>query len=73
MPTEITPPRIKSKLMAPSQPIAGVEIEAAGGKEAEPDREKQHIEHGTAPEPSDTRDEMHAAAKKCEMHRSRET
>jgi hypothetical protein len=59
--------------MAPSQPIAGVEIEAAGSKEAETDRKKQHIEHGAAPEPSDTRDQMHADAQKFETHRSHRT
>jgi hypothetical protein len=59
--------------MAPSQPIAGVEIKAADDKEAETDRDKQHIEHGAAPEPSDTCEEMHADAQKFETHRSRRT
>jgi hypothetical protein len=35
--------------MAPSQPIAGVEIETASGKEAEPDRDKQQIKHWRDP------------------------
>jgi hypothetical protein len=59
--------------MTPSQPIAGVEIKAAGNKEAETDRDKQHIEHGAAPEPSDTSDQMHGGAQRFETHRSRRT
>jgi hypothetical protein len=48
MPTEITAPRINSN-MAPSQPVAGVEIEAARGEEAEANGKKQHIEHHRSP------------------------
>jgi len=44
MPTEMTAPRISSN-MAPSQPVAGVEIEAAGGEEAETDREENDVQH----------------------------
>jgi hypothetical protein len=35
MPTEITPPRIRSNDMAPSQPIAGEKIQAGGDEESE--------------------------------------
>jgi hypothetical protein len=58
--------------MAPSQSVAGVEIEAGGDKEAETDREKQDIEHGFAPEPLD-RHQMPADAQRFEMHRSHQT
>jgi hypothetical protein len=44
MPTEITAPRINSN-MAPSQPVAGVEIEAASGKEAEAQDDEEDVEH----------------------------
>lgn len=50
MPTEMNPPRINSKLISPSQPVAGVEIEAAGGKEAEADTKEQEIEHCSNPQ-----------------------
>jgi hypothetical protein len=36
--------------MAPSQPIAGVEIETAGGKKSEPDGNKQEIKHCPNPQ-----------------------
>jgi hypothetical protein len=45
MPTEITPPRISSKDMANSQPIAGEQVQTGGGKEAEADDKEQDVEH----------------------------
>ena len=48
MPTEMTAPRISSN-MAPSQPVAGVEIEAAHGEEAEANREKDDVQHLGSP------------------------
>jgi hypothetical protein len=35
--------------MAPSQPVAGEEIEASRGKEAEADRQKHEIHHYQSP------------------------
>jgi len=49
MPTEITPPRISSKDMTPSQPIADVEVKTTRGKEAETQRQEQHVEHHPSP------------------------
>ena len=48
MPTEISAPRINSN-MAPSQPIAGVKIEAARGEEAETDRDENQVQHLGSP------------------------
>ena len=48
MPTEITPPRISSN-MAPSQPIAGEEIQAGGREKTEAGHDKDNIEHCEAP------------------------
>jgi hypothetical protein len=49
MPTEITPPRISSKDMAPSQPIAGVKVETTRGKEAETQGQEHRVEHHPPP------------------------
>src|ERR1700676_3033890 len=49
MPIEIAPPRISSKDMAPSQPVAGVKVEAACGEEAEANGKEQHIKHHQSP------------------------
>src|ERR1700676_5389784 len=49
MPTEITPPRISSKDMTPSQPIADVEVKTTRGKEAETQGQEQHVEHHPSP------------------------
>lgn len=62
MPTAIVPPRIKSKLMVPSQPVAGVEIQAGNAEEAETDCDKQHIKHDAASEPLERRYQEHADA-----------
>jgi hypothetical protein len=35
--------------MAPSQPIAGDEVETGRGKKAETESQKQHIKHGQSP------------------------
>ncbi|HXP04198.1 MAG TPA: hypothetical protein VN808_08760 [Stellaceae bacterium] len=51
MPTEITAPRINSN-MAPSQSVAGVEIEAADGKEAEANRDENQVQHVCSPKES---------------------
>jgi hypothetical protein len=50
MPTEITEPRISSNDMAPSQPIAGVEIQAGGDEKAEAKGDKDDIEHWRKPQ-----------------------
>ena len=49
MPIEIAPPRISSKLIAASQPVAGEKIKAGRGKEAEAEGEKHDIEHRGSP------------------------
>ena len=46
MPTEITAPRISSNDMAPSQPIAGVEVDTGRGEEPETKNYKNDIAHG---------------------------
>ena len=46
MPTEITAPRISSNDMAPSQPIAGVEVDTGRGEETETKNYKNDIAHG---------------------------
>src|SRR5437773_10791431 len=46
MPTEITAPRISSNDTAPSQPIAGVEVETGRGEEPKAKDYKNDIAHG---------------------------
>jgi hypothetical protein len=48
MPAEMTAPRINSN-MAPSQPVAGVEVETARGEEADTDRDENDVEHLCSP------------------------
>ena len=43
---EITAPRISSNDMAPSQPIAGIEVETGRGEEPEAKDYKNDIAHG---------------------------
>jgi hypothetical protein len=55
MPTEISAPRINSN-MVPSQPVAGVEIEAARGEEADADHDENQVQHLRSPKgPSHSR------------------
>jgi hypothetical protein len=48
MPAEMTAPRISSN-MAPSQPVAGVEVETARGEETDTDRDENDVEHLCSP------------------------
>jgi hypothetical protein len=48
--------------MVPSQPVAGVEIQAGNAEEAETDCDKQHIKHDAALEPLERRYQEHADA-----------
>lgn len=48
MPAEMTAPRINSN-MAPSQSVAGVEVETARGEEADADRDENYVQHLGSP------------------------